>query len=128
MTKRPRWLCAVLAVVLTLTGTLAVFPTPVGAQSQMPTVPEPTPPNLEPTPGDRAGAVAMNAVYAPGKFITCSVGTLATTALLLITFGTAYSAAKNLFNEGCGGPWLLTPEDLSGKNPPRELPTSPRTP
>ena len=27
-----------------------------------------------------------------------------------------------------GGPWLLTPEDLSGKNPPRDLPTNPRTP
>ena len=126
MTKRPRWLCAVLAVVLALTGTLATFPTMAGAQ--MPTAQEPAPPNLEPTDGDRAGAVAMNFVYAPGKFITCSVGTLATTVLLLITFGTAYSAAKNVFNEGCGGPWLLTPEDLSGKNPPRELPTSPRTP
>jgi len=87
-------------------------------------MPEPTPPNLEPTAGDRAGAVAMNTVYAPGKFITCSVGTLATTALLLLTFGTAYTAAKRVFDEGCGGPWLLTPEDLSGKNPPRELPTN----
>ena len=127
MTKRPRWLCAVLAVVLALTGTLAAFPAPAGAQ--MPTAPEAPPPNLEPTDGDRAGAVAMNFVYAPGKFITCTVGTLATTALLLLTFGTAYSAAKNVFNEGCGGPWLLTPEDLSGKNPPRELPTNyPRNP
>ena len=126
MTKRPRWLCAVLAVVLALTGTLATFPAAAGAQ--MPTAPEPTPPNLEPTAGDHAGAVAMNFVYAPGKFITCTVGTLATTALLLLTFGTAYTAAKNVFNEGCGGPWLLTPEDLSGKNPPRELPTNPRNP
>jgi hypothetical protein len=126
MTKRPRWLCAVLAVVLALTCTLATFP--AVASAQMPSVQEPAPPNLEPTDGDRAGAVAMNFVYAPGKVITCTVGTLATTALLLITFGTAYSAAKNLFNEGCGGPWLLTAEDLSGKNPPRELSTNPRTP
>lgn len=127
MTKTPRWLCATLVVLLALTGPLAVMltPAPAGAQtSQQAAMAEPAP-SLEPTDGDRAGAVAVNFVYVPGKLILCTIGTVATTVLLFMTFGTGYRAAKSVFDEGCGGSWIVTPEHMSGKVPPRELPTSP---
>ena len=32
---------------------------------------------------------------------------------MLATFGTAYREATSFFNEGCGGAWLLTPEEVA---------------
>ena len=40
-------------------------------------------------------------------------------SVLIVTFGTGYRAAKAVFNEGCGGDWVLTPEHLSGKIQPK---------
>jgi hypothetical protein len=36
---------------------------------------------------------------------------------MLLTFGSAYRAATGVFNEGCGGDWVLTPEHVSGQIP-----------
>jgi hypothetical protein len=62
----------------------------------------------------------MNVVYVPGKAIVCSLGTVASAAILLVTFGSAYRAAADTFKEGCGGTWMLTPEHVAGKIPPQE--------
>jgi hypothetical protein len=119
MTQTPRWLCAVLVVAVALTGPLAVLWMPTPAAAQMSPPPPPVvgdqPGDTEPTEADRVGAGFMNVVFVPGKAILCTVGTAATIGLLLITFGTAHRAARNVFREGCSGDWVLTPEHLSGK-------------
>jgi hypothetical protein len=62
----------------------------------------------------------VNVFYVPGKVITCTAGTVVSTVVLLLTFGTGYRAAGRVMDEGCGGSWIVTPEHLSGKIPPRE--------
>jgi hypothetical protein len=73
--------------------------------------------NNEPTPGDATAAGFMNVVYVPGKAIICTAGVLTSTLLLLLTFGSAYRAARGVFQEGCSSPWVLTAEHVSGKIP-----------
>ena len=58
------------------------------------------------------GANVFNAFYVPGKAITCTAGGVVALAVLLITFGTGYKAAAGTINEGCGGRWALTADDL----------------
>jgi len=36
---------------------------------------------------------------------------------MLLTFGSAYRAARGVFLEGCSAPWALTAEYVSGKIP-----------
>ncbi|PWU25656.1 MAG: hypothetical protein C5B48_00255 [Candidatus Rokuibacteriota bacterium] len=123
--KTSQMLCAAVAGLLILGSPLA----PIAAMAQMtpatppppPGIPPPPPPALrEPTRGDAAGAAALNIVYVPGKAIECGAGTLAGTLLMLLTFGSAYHAAVSIFQEGCAGPWMLTPYDVSGVRPPEE--------
>jgi len=71
----------------------------------------------EPTPGDATAAGIMNVVYVPGKAILCTAGVLTSTVLLLLTFGSAYRAARGVFLEGCSAPWALTADHVSGKIP-----------
>ncbi len=124
--KTPRWLCTLMALVLALTGPLALLllaPTPAAAQQYQQsaaTSEEQTGRSLEPTTGQKVGAGFMNAFYVPGKVILCGLGTVAATALLAVTFGSGYRPASRVFDEGCGGDWVITGEHLSGKIPPRE--------
>ena len=124
-----RWLCAALALLIAiaapLASTVAVAQTPPPAPlAQMPPPPPPpavlgapipTPP-VEPTGGAKVGAGFLNVVYVPGKAILCGVGAAASTVLMLATFGSGYRAAVGLFNEGCGGRWVLTPYDVMGRD------------
>ena len=120
-----RWQCAVLAVVVTLAAPYATWLSVAEAQQKQvstmdssgSTLSYPAEESLEPTAGDAVGAGLMNVVYVPGKAIICTLGTAATVGLLLVTFGTAYTAAKKVFREWCGGDWVLTPEHLSGAIP-----------
>jgi hypothetical protein len=73
--------------------------------------------NNEPTPGDATAAGIMNVVYVPGKAIVCTAGVITSTVLLLLTFGSAYRAARGVFQEGCSSPWALTADHVSGKIP-----------
>ena len=59
----------------------------------------------------------MNVVYVPGKAIICTLGTVGSVGLLLVTFGSAYRAATKVFKEGCHGDWVLTAEHVSGAIP-----------
>jgi hypothetical protein len=61
----------------------------------------------------KVGAGVLNVVYVPGKAITCGVGTIVAGAFMLVTFGSAHREATSFFNEGCAGPWLLTPEQVA---------------
>ncbi len=123
--NKSKWIGAVVVVAL-----LASSLTPLTANAQMqtpppPPGPPPRPPVVvagpyQPTQGDRVGAGFLNVVYVPGKAILCSLGTVASAGLMLLTFGNAYHAAVELFNEGCGGKWVLTPYDVAEKRPPEE--------
>ena len=73
--------------------------------------------NKEPTAGDATAAGFLNVVYVPGKAILCTAGVLTSTVLMLLTFGSAYRAARGVFLEGCSAPWALTGKYVSGKIP-----------
>jgi len=73
--------------------------------------------STEPTTGDAVGAGFLNVIYVPGKAIICTAGTLTSVLVMLLTFGSGYRAATSVFNEGCGGDWVLTPEHVSGQIP-----------
>ena len=67
----------------------------------------------EPGIGAKIGAGVLNVVYVPGKAIVCTAGTLVAGGFMLLTFGYAYREAVSFFNEGCRGPWVLTPEQVA---------------
>jgi hypothetical protein len=67
--------------------------------------------------GYEVGAGIANVFYAPGKAILCGLGSVAGVTLMLITFGTAYREAASVAREGCGGRWLLSPDDLRPERP-----------
>lgn len=73
--------------------------------------------STDPTPGDATAAGVMNVVFIPGKVIVCTAGVVTSTILMLLTFGSAYRAARGVFQEGCSNPWALTAEHMSGKIP-----------
>ncbi|HXJ78665.1 MAG TPA: hypothetical protein VMS64_08305 [Candidatus Methylomirabilis sp.] len=116
--------CAAALAALVIGASFA--PPTASAQMQYPPPPPPPAPGpiisspYEPTQGDRVGAGVLNVVYVPGKAILCSVGTLASAGLMLLTFGSAYHDAVALFQEGCAGRWVLTPYDVAAKRPPDE--------
>ena len=114
--KLSTWLCAVLVAALVLTGPLAswqAFAQGTPDRTSIFTDPEPR----EPTEAHRVGAGFVNAVYVPGKAILCTMGTFVAAGFLVVTFGSAYPTAARVFEEGCGGTWVVTPEHLSGKLP-----------
>ncbi len=120
----PRWQCAVLAFVVTLAAPYATWLSMAEAQQRQTSTMD-----LGVHPGVSAGGVA--GAYCrrrggsglderrlrAGQGHHLHLGTAATIGLLLVTFGTAYTAAKKVFREGCGGDWVLTPEHLSGATP-----------
>jgi hypothetical protein len=59
-----------------------------------------------------AGAVVTNLFLVPGRVITCTLGAGLGIGVLAITFGTGYKAAAGAFDEGCGGKWIVTGDDL----------------
>jgi outer membrane biosynthesis protein TonB len=59
-----------------------------------------------------AGAVVTNMFLIPGRVITCTLGAGLGVGVLAITFGTGYKAAAAAFDEGCGGKWIVSGDDL----------------
>jgi hypothetical protein len=59
-----------------------------------------------------AGAVVTNVFLIPGRAITCALGAGLGVVVLAITFGTGYKTAAGAFDEGCGGKWVVTGDDL----------------
>jgi hypothetical protein len=114
-----KWMSLAVVAVL-LAGVLA----PLSVSAQMQPGPAGPPPGpilsgpYQPTQGDKVGAGFLNVVYVPGKAILCGAGTLASAGMMLLTFGSAYHAAVDIFQEGCGGKWVLSPYDVAAKRPP----------
>ena len=109
------------ALVLSLL-TCVFLASPAAAQmaGASPSVPAEAGGASEPGPGAKVGAGLLNVVYIPGKVIICTTGTVVSAGLMLLTFGSAHRAAVDLFNQGCGGAWVLTPYDATGRRPPEE--------
>src|SRR5215470_12732985 len=101
-----KWLCGMLVAVMALTGPLLSRAAVVH--------------DAEVSDGDRVGAGFLNAAYVPGKAIVCGLGTVASVGVMILTLGSAYRAAIGTFKEGCGGTWVLTPEHVAGKIPPKD--------
>jgi hypothetical protein len=123
------WISAALVAALFVSGPLAPMAAfaqaPQTGQERVPVDPvekllmpsvEPIT-SRDPTDGDAVAAGFMNVVYVPGKAIVCTAGVVTSTALMLLTFGSAYRAARGVFLEGCSGPWVLTADYVSGKIP-----------
>ena len=113
MRDATKWLCGLLVALMAMTGPLLSRAAVVEA-AELSSV------DVEVSDGDRVGAGVMNVVYVPGKAIVCGLGTVVSAAVLLVTLGTAYRAAVATFKEGCDGPWVLTPEHVAGKIPPKD--------
>lgn len=65
--------------------------------------------------GDGAWAIAAgvtNAVHVPGKAVLCGIGGISGFAILLVSFGSGYRWAGRAWEEGCGGRWTVTADDL----------------
>ena len=122
MTAASRLLGLLLIVVLAGTGVL----TPLAAVAQSQTQPaqpdlyeeavKASQPGLASAGAYSLGAAVASAFSVPGRALLCGVGSVVTVGVLLITFGTGYHTAKSLFEEGCGGKWVVTPDDLRAAN------------
>ena len=53
-----------------------------------------------------------NVFLIPGRAITCTLGAGLGVVVLALTFGTGYKTAAGAFDEGCGGKWIVTGDDL----------------
>ena len=113
MRDATKWLCGLLVALMALTGPLLSRAAVVEA-AELSSV------DVEVSDGDRVGAGVINVVYVPGKAIVCGLGTVVSAAVLIVTLGSAYRAAVATFKEGCEGPWVLTPEHVAGKIPPKD--------
>jgi hypothetical protein len=59
-----------------------------------------------------AGAAVVNVFLVPGRTITCVLGGVVGLAVLGGTLGTGYRAASAAVQEGCGGKWMVSGDDL----------------
>ena len=117
------WTRLVVALLVTTLLSAAVAPL---AAAQQPATPPPAPsaPDLfqESLKAERAassgagvyhiGAAVTNVFLVPGRVFTCAAGGVIGVGVLAITLGTGYRAASSVWQEGCGGRWFVTGEDL----------------
>ncbi len=116
-----------LVLVLTIAGSGALAPVPAAAQSQSEQpdmyqdAVKASPSASEHEGAYEAGAVVASIGYAPGKAILCGIGVASGFMLMLLTFGSGYGAAKAVAEEGCGGAWIVTADDLRAANAQRGI-------
>lgn len=96
-------------VSLILTVTLTLVPLAWGQEK--PRTEPASAPEERVDPWESAAGVAT-VVYFPGKVVLCGLGAIGGLAALFLTFGSGYRAAARVWEEGCGGPWVLTAGDL----------------
>lgn len=103
----------VLAVVLTLSGPLNVL-----AQSkESEATPAPAEGSASPDLRDlpyMVGSGIATIVNLPLRTGLCVLGSGIGLFVMVISFGSGYRAATRVVEEGCGGPWLITPAHLKG--------------
>ena len=70
-------------------------------------------------------AAVANVFFVPGHAITCAAGVIVGVGVLALSFGSAYRLAGDAFNEGCGGRWILSGDDMRPETPPSMIVTDP---
>lgn len=83
-------------------------------QEALKAAPQPAEPEDTPLPTEfyEIAANVMTLFLVPGRVVTCAVGAGVAGVVLVISLGTAYRASTRVFEEGCGGKWILSAEDL----------------
>lgn len=107
----------VLAVVLTLSGPLNVL-----AQSKESEATAASPAPSTDGAGEsgmrdvpyKVGAGVATVINIPLRSVLCVLGSGIGLFVMVISFGSGYRAATRVVEEGCGGPWLITPAHLKG--------------
>ena len=72
-----------------------------------------------------AEAAVVNVFLVPGRAITCAAGSMVGVVLLAMSLGTGYRAASTMFNEGCGGKWIVKGDDMRPDKPASLVVTDP---
>ena len=120
MNARGKLTCLVVAVALIASGVLAPISAAAQSQSGQPDMSqqalEASSKATEHDQAYRIGAGVATAFSAPGRAILCGIGGVTGVVVMLLTFGTGYGAAKAVAEEGCRGPWVVTPDDLREAN------------
>ena len=109
-----------LAVVVALLATGPLSPVLAQPAAQPATQPELSPDAVPAVDENRyrgpdfytAGATAITVAKAPFNVVLCGVGAAIGIALFAGTLGTAYKTSARAMEEGCRGPWVVTPDDL----------------
>jgi hypothetical protein len=139
MTTASRLLSVV--VLVALLGPGLVVPLARAAEPETPPSAEPSPAPPEPAPprpspqmmlpplmmpappvphryqaAYQAGATVATLFSLPGRAVLCTAGSALSLVTMLVTFGSGYGAAKSVFEEGCIGKWVVTPDDLRAAN------------
>jgi hypothetical protein len=65
-----------------------------------------------PRADDRAGAVAANVWYVPGRVLVCGMTALLVGVALTVTLGQVYDDASQIMHGGCAGPWTVKPDEI----------------
>jgi hypothetical protein len=111
-------LSAALAVSMALTGPVAVM-----AQSKEPETAPKAPAESAAAKSDtsgaedaayKVGAGVATVINVPMRTGLCALGAAGGLVTLIVTFGSGYRFAARVAEEGCGGPWIITPEHLKG--------------
>jgi hypothetical protein len=66
----------------------------------------------QPEADDRAGAVAANFWYVPGRALVCGAGAALAGVVMIVTFGQTYDSASEVMHGACSGPWRVDEEDV----------------
>jgi hypothetical protein len=74
-----------------------------------------------PPPAYGVAAGVATSFLIPGRFITCTLGTGVAAVMLAITLGTGYRTAARLVEEGCGGKWVVGPDDMMPDRQPEPM-------
>jgi hypothetical protein len=125
MNAHGKFICLVLATTMVAAGVL----TPVSAAAQSPSgQPDMYQEALKASPkatdhaeAYRIGAAVASVFSVPGRAILCGIGAASGVVLMVLTFGSGYGAAKAAAEEGCGGTWVVTAEDLRAANAQRGI-------
>lgn len=101
-----------IAILLLVVMGVSFVPTPqADAQQAGPSQPE----QAQPGAGYVVGSIAATTLNVPLKSALC-VGSIAVGAVFFIlTAGTTGRETAGLVKEGCGGPYIITPEHLKGE-------------
>jgi hypothetical protein len=120
MTKRSIAACLALVLVAGPLSTLASAqqaPPPPSPQVQTSTSP-PAPAEIRHerrvrrTDGYDVGAGVMTVLKVPFNVVLCGLGVVAGSVLFAATLGSAHRATAAVFEEGCGGPWVVRGDDI----------------